>query len=55
MTVEDTRVRFENEHIYYRQFLDRNADGSYHLEWVNEMWRGWCMAVETLGLGNEQS
>lgn len=32
-----------------RQFMGRHADGSYEIEWVNELWRGWCMAVTTLG------
>lgn len=50
MNHEDTRHLFETKHIYYRQFLDRNKDGSYALEWVNELWRGWCMAITTLGL-----
>ena len=53
MSVEDTRKLFENEHIYYRQFLTRHNDGTYVLEWVDSLWRGWCMAVSTLGLGNE--
>lgn len=50
--VESTRKAFEAE-IYYRQFLDRNADGSYNLGWVNELWRGWVMAVSLLGLRND--
>lgn len=50
---EKTRSRFENEHIYYRQFLNRHNDGTYVLEWVESLWRGWCMAVSTLGLANE--
>lgn len=53
MSVEDTRKLFENEHIYYRQFLTRHNDGTYALEWVDSLWRGWCMAVTTLGLKNE--
>lgn len=50
MNVEDTRKLFETENIYYRQFLGRNKDGSYALEWVDSLWRGWCMAVTTLRL-----
>jgi hypothetical protein len=53
VTIESGRKTFEDEHIYYRQFLDRNNDGSYELEWVDSLWRGWCMAVTTLGLKNE--
>lgn len=53
LTVEDTRQMFEEEHIYYRPFLGRNADGTYELEWVHELWRGWCMAVQTIMIDNQ--
>ena len=46
--IEGTRKAFEEEHIYYRQFMDRNSDGTYELEWVDSLWRGWCMAVTSL-------
>ena len=46
--IEGTRKAFEEEHIYYRAFIDRNSDGTYELEWVDSLWRGWCMAVQTL-------
>ncbi|WOZ57506.1 hypothetical protein [Pseudomonas phage vB_PseuGesM_254] len=46
--IEATRSLFEEKHIGYRQFMTKNPDGSYAHEWVEELWRGWQMALSSL-------